>query len=174
MSRADAGFSLVEATVAAAILVSALAGLAQAVAWTIHVNAGARASTVAVMLAAAKMERLRSLAYNVDGSGTPETDGSTNTTVDPPAPEGGTGLASSPPDALALNRPGYSDFLDARGEWVGSEAQTASQASLVRRWSVTPAPGDPENSLVLEVVVASVSGRLESARLSSVLTRRAR
>jgi len=164
----------VEATFASAILVSALAGLAQAVVWAVHASAGARASTGAALLAAAKMEQLRSLSYNVDASGARETDTSANTAVDPPKPDGGTGLEPSPADALVLNRSGYSDFLDGRGEWVASAEDAAARAAYVRRWRVTPVPDDPDGSLVLEVVVSSMWGRLEYSRLASVLTRRAR
>jgi hypothetical protein len=58
----------------------------------------------------------------------------------------------SPPDTLDRNVPGYVDFLDAAGRWVGSGATKPAAAVFVRRWNVAAVGGDPD-TLVLRAVV---------------------
>lgn len=95
----------------------------------LRVNRDARTSTLATVLAAEKLEHLRSLAWSVDAAE----------------------LGPSPASALDENTDGYCEFFDGRGAMVATGTSRAGSA-LVRRWSVQPLPGDAA-SLVLQVVV---------------------
>src|SRR5712692_7903828 len=88
----EAGFSLAEVIVATGILSVAIASLGQLFAISTASNRGARHTTHATVLASQKMEQLRGLTFGFDTLGLPLTDVSTDVTVDPPVPEGGTGL----------------------------------------------------------------------------------
>ena len=70
-----------------------------------------------------------------------------------PATDDGPGLLRSPPNTLAANVDAYVDYLDASGAWVGRGQAIPATAVYVRRWSVQPHASDPDNVLVLEVVV---------------------
>ena len=120
----------------------------------------ARLHTTAVILAAAKMEELRSLAWTfastVPGDpALPASDRATDLSR-PDRPSGGRGLQPSPPGTLATNTPPYVDFLDASGRWVGNDAAAPATAAFVRRWAVVALPQDPERTLVLYVLVSPV------------------
>ena len=154
------GFSLLEVLFAATILTVALGAIAQLFAIAARSNAGARTTTMAALLAAEKMERLRSLAWTIDAAGLAVSD----TTSD------GTGLTPSPPGALAHNAPGYCDFLDTRGAPLGAGPDPPAGAAFTRRWSIEPLPTNPNNTLVLQVAVAR-RGR-DEVRLVSVKTRK--
>src|SRR5438093_7062770 len=99
-SSSNAGFSLLEVLVATAILATALVSLAQLFALSTRSNIGSRNTTFAAVLAQQKLEELRSLAWGFDQIGLPISDISTNTTVTPEQPVGGTGLSPSPDTAL--------------------------------------------------------------------------
>ena len=58
------------------------------------------------------------------------------------------------------------DYLDRSGRPVGN----AAAATYGRRWLIDPLPVDPDNSLVIQVVV---SGRRDEARIAGVRTRKA-
>ncbi len=58
------------------------------------------------------------------------------------------------------------DYLDRSGQPVG----IAGAATYGRRWLIDPLPADPDNSLVIQVVV---SGRRDEARIAGVRTRKA-
>jgi hypothetical protein len=76
--------------------------------------------------------------------------------MDPPLPTGG-GLNPSPGDSLEQNTPGYVDFLDANGQYVGTGVTAPGTAAFIRRWSVRPLPTNPNNTLVLLVLVTPVA-----------------
>jgi len=126
----DRGFSLLEVLVATTLLTVALSSLAQLLLFASRANAGARATTQAVVLAQDKMEQLRGMDISE--------------------------LAVSPPGALVANVAGYVDYVD----------------TFVRRWSVEPLPGNPGNTIVIQVLVTRAMTRGE-ARLVSVKTRKA-
>lgn len=73
-----------------------------------------------------------------------------------------------PGGSLSASVGGYSDFVGGDGSVAGAPAAAAYQ----RRWSVTPAPLDPANTLVLQVVAARV-GRpnAREVHLISLFTR---
>lgn len=155
----DAGFSLAEAVIATAILATAIASLAQVLAMSVATNRIARYASTAAMLAAQKMEALRGITYGFDPLGLPLTDTTTNLAVSPPTPDGGTGLSASPATALQVSTPGYVDYVDAFGHTVGAGGSSVPRGAVyIRRWSVEPLPTNPNNTLVLQVLVARARG----------------
>jgi len=186
-SNSQAGFSLLETVVATSLLATALVGLAQLLAMGTRTNAVARSGTFAAILAQQKMEQLRSLTWGFDASGLPLSDLSTDTTVTPESPTGGTGLEPSPPHVLRQNVNGYVDYLDARGISLGGGTSLPRGTVYVRRWSIEPLPTSPNETLVLQVLVrrhsaerrgageGTPSPRMpDEARLVSVKTRKTR
>ncbi len=95
-------------------------GVAQLFGIAIQRNMAARYQTSTTVLAGQKLEQLRALTLGFDdASGLPVTDMSTNLTTEPPT-SGGGGLNPSPSNSLSTNTPGYVDYLDSRGNWLGT------------------------------------------------------
>ena len=180
-----AGFSLLETLVAAGLLATAVITLAQLFMISTRSNLSARNTTYASVLAEQKIEELRALTWGFDSSGLPVTDITSNTAVNPEEPTGGTGLAPAPEAALQENTPGYVDYVDRFGNKVGTGgASPPGTAIWTRRWSVTPLPTNPNNTIILQVLVTanrnrgsaeqgSVRRLPEEARLITVKTRKA-
>jgi type II secretory pathway pseudopilin PulG len=145
------GFTLLEVLVATTLLFVGVAALAGLSIMATRANTAARASTFASLLAAQKMEELRSPAWGYDALGQPRSD-----------------LTPSPADALTRNTTGYCDFLDAAGRLLGGGPSPPAQAVFVRRWSIEPLPSNPANALTLQVVVTRV--RTDQPGAVSVLT----
>ncbi|HUF47942.1 MAG TPA: prepilin-type N-terminal cleavage/methylation domain-containing protein [Vicinamibacterales bacterium] len=160
----SAGFTLVEVLVAMLIIMVMALGTAQLFAVSIRATHAARNQTATTALASQKLEQLRALTWGFDaaGSGLPVTDTTTNLSQDPPT-NAGAGLNPSPPGTLNQNTAGYVDFLDARGLWVGTGTQPPATAMFIRRWSIEPLPTNPNNTLVLQVLVTTVARDLEMA-----------
>lgn len=152
------GFSLVEVVISMGILTVISLGVAQLFAASTRANHVARGQTSATALAEQKMEQLRSLTwgYDLQGQGLPVSDTTTNLSASPPQATGG-GLNPSPSDSIETNRTGYFDYLDADGTWVGNGATAPGTASFIRRWSIQPLPTNPNNTLVLQVLVSPIS-----------------
>jgi type II secretory pathway pseudopilin PulG len=169
-SSSSAGFSIVEVVVAMGILTAVSLGVAQMFALSTQANRVARGSTSTTALAEQKMEQLRSLTWGFDNSGLglPLSDTTSNIAVSPPTANG-TGLNPSPSDALERNTPGFVDFVDANGVWVGTGGTPPATAVYIRRWAIHPLPTNPNNTLVLQVLVTPVSN--EQARVASASTR---
>ncbi len=178
------GFSLLEVMIATSILAAALVSLAQLFAMSTRTNIGSRNTTFAAVLAQQKLEELRSLSWGFDMLGLPSSDITTDTTVTPEQPLGGTGLSSSPDTALQGNTPGYVDYIDAFGNKLGTGANPPDNALFTRRWSISPLPTNPNNTLVLQVLVTRLKDRgpadqgavkrlPEEARMITVKTRKA-
>ena len=173
--ESEGGFSLLETLVATSLLVVGVGALVQLVAISTRANDRARAITTAALLAESKTEQLRALTWGFDPAGLPVSDTSTDTRTVPESPEGGTGLRSSPPGALTTNTAGYCDFLDGSGRSLPSAGTRAPDgARFVRRWSISALPSDPDNAIVIQVIVTpSVARRAgESSRVVAVRTRR--
>jgi prepilin-type N-terminal cleavage/methylation domain-containing protein len=151
MSRASSGFTLIEVLIAIGILVIAAVSLAQILILATRATRAGREQTSASILAAAKMDQLRSLTWTASAS-----DRSTNVS-DPALGGDGGGLTASPLDALARNIPPYVDYLDDGGSWVGNGPEPPGNAVFIRRWSVIPLPGDPDRTLLLQVLVTTVA-----------------
>jgi type II secretory pathway pseudopilin PulG len=184
-SKSDAGFSLIEAVIATGLMAAALASLGQMFAISIANNKTARDGTYATALAEQKMEQLRGLTWGFDILGLPISDTSTNTALPVEAATGGTGLAPSPADTLTKNVDGYVDYIDQFGNILGGGTAVLPKTIFIRRWSVEPLPVNPNNTLILQVLVTKSSNRgladavgsvrrlRDEARLMSVKTRKA-
>lgn len=159
------GFSLVEVLISMGILTAVSLGVAQLFGLSTRANYIARGQTSSTAMAEQKMEQLRALTWGFDsqGQGLPVSDTVTNLAVDP-ASANGAGLNPSPTDALEENTPGYVDFLDAHGTYVGTGMTPPGSAAFIRRWAVRPLPTNPNNTLVLQVLVTPVSN--EGARIA--------
>jgi type II secretory pathway pseudopilin PulG len=180
----ESGFSLVETLVATLVLITGVVGTAHMMVLSTRGNIAAQRTTFSATLAQEKMEQLRGLTWGFDQVGLPIQDYSTNTAVDPPL-DNGMGLTPSPDNALSANTDGYVDYLDRYGVALGGGAQVPANTVYVRRWSVEPLPTNPNNTLILQVLVFSVGDRADSngpvldrvadeARLVSVKTRKSR
>ena len=156
---AEHGFSLIETLVASAILVVGLVSIAELFGISIRANATAKNGTVTMILAVQKLEQLRSLAWGYGGAGLPISDRTTDTTVSPERSIGGTGLSPSPSDTLRVNSQGYVDYVDASGNLLGGGTVPPAGTVYLRRWSIEPLPTDPNNALLLQVLVTRRSDR---------------
>jgi type II secretory pathway pseudopilin PulG len=183
-NNGESGFSLIEVMVATCLLVTALVSLAQLFVISTRSNLGSHNTTYAAVLAEQKLEELRALAWGYDTQGLALSDTTTNTTVSPETPTGGTGLTPSPSTALQSNTNGYVDYVDSFGNKLGTGATPPAQAIYTRRWSITPLPTNPNNTLVIQVLVtrnrnrgAADQGAVmrlpEEARMITVKTRKA-
>jgi prepilin-type N-terminal cleavage/methylation domain-containing protein len=164
------GFSLIEVVVSIGLLTVVSLGVAQLFATSTRANLTARGSTSTTSLAEQKMEQLRSLTWGFDdqGQGLPVTDTTSNVAVSPMT-QNGSGLNPSPADSLERNVAGYVDYLDAGGNWIGTGTDVPGAAVYIRRWCIQPVPTNPNNTLVLQVLVTPVSN--EQARVESPYTR---
>lgn len=181
------GFALVEVMLASALLVAIAVSTAQVVTMAMRATLAARLRTAATVIAAQKMEQIRSLTWRWEAVGSPPawqavSDTSTDLSADPPR-DGGVGLSPSPAGTLEANVPPYVDYLDGSGRWVGSGSSPPSDAAYTRRWSIRPLESDPDNTVVLQVLVTTsrqtansprtVGARADEALLVCVKTRRA-
>jgi prepilin-type N-terminal cleavage/methylation domain-containing protein len=164
------GFSLVEVLVAMGILTAVSLGVAQLFALSARNNLTAKGQTSTTAMAEQKLEQLRALTWGFDlaGQGLPLTDTTTNLTVTPPQ-HNGSGLNPSPSDSLERNTDGFVDFLDGQGQWIGTGTTVPANAVYIRRWSITPLPTNPNNTIVIQVLVTPVAS--EQARVESAFTR---
>jgi type II secretory pathway pseudopilin PulG len=169
-SSSERGFSIVEVCVAMGLLTVVSLGVAQLFAASTRINVMARGQSFTTIIAAQKLEQIRSLTwgFDKDGMGLPVTDVTTNLTVYPLA-QNGTGLNASPEDALERNTAGFVDYVDATGNWVGTGLTPPATAVYIRRWLILPLPSNPNNTLVIEVLVTPISN--EHARVASQWTR---
>ena len=160
------GFSLIEVLVSMGLLTAVSLGVAQIFALTTHQNYVARGQTSTTAMAEQKLEQLRALTWGFDlaGQGLPLSDTTTNLSVTPPTATGG-GLNPSPTTSLEENTPGYVDFLDANGTWVGTGTTPPGSAVYIRRWSIQPLPTNPNNTLILQVIVTPVAS--EATRVAT-------
>jgi type II secretory pathway pseudopilin PulG len=157
-SKSSSGFSLVEVMISMGLLTMVSLGVAQLFMLSTRTNLMSRGLSSTTALAEQKMEQLRALTWGfaTDGTGLPVSDVTTNLAVTPAKPTGN-GLNPSPSDSLTKNTTGYVDYLDADGNWLGTGTVPPTGAVYIRRWSVTPLPTNPNNTLILQVLVAPVS-----------------
>jgi type II secretory pathway pseudopilin PulG len=183
--RGQGGFSILEVLLATTILTVALATLAQLFAMSTRANASAKTTSHASVLAQQKMEQLRGLTFGFDNLGLPITDFATDITVPSEPVSGGKGLTPSPAKSLNKNTDGYCDFSDQYGNSLGGGTTPPTGTVYIRRWSIEPLPTNPNNTLVLQVLVtrlrdrgaaddaADVKRLPDEARIISVKTRKA-
>jgi prepilin-type N-terminal cleavage/methylation domain-containing protein len=178
------GFSLVETMVAVSIMATAIVTLAQLFALSTRTNVSSHYTTYAAVLAEQKLEELRGLSWGFDTQGLPVSDTTTDTSVSPESPTGGKGLSPSPNSALSQNTVGFVDYVGAFGNKLGGGASLPQNAVYTRRWSITPLPTNPNNTLVIQVLVTrnpdrgqanqgNVTRLPEEARMVAVRTRKA-
>jgi type II secretory pathway pseudopilin PulG len=169
-TSSSSGFSLVEVLISMGLLTAVSLGVAQLFAVSTLANRVARGQTSTTAMAEQKMEQIRSLTWGFDleGLGLPLTDNTTNLAVYPHTAGGG-GLIPSPADALEQNTAGFVDFLDPTGAWVGTGQTPPATAMYVRRWAIQPLPTNPNNTIVIQVLVSPLSN--EQARTASQFTR---
>jgi type II secretory pathway pseudopilin PulG len=178
------GFSLVETLVATTLMATAIVTLAELFALSTRTNVSSRNTTFAAVLAEQKMEELRSLVWGFDTQGLPLSDTASNTAVSPVGTTGGTGLKPSATTTLKEDTTGWVDYIDAYGNKLSNVDNANSSVVYTRRWSVTPLPTNPNNTLVIQVLVTRIKdrgqanngsvGRLpEEARMIAVRTRKA-
>jgi prepilin-type N-terminal cleavage/methylation domain-containing protein len=153
------GFTLVEVLISIALFVTVSIGIVQLFGVAVDAGRGAREQTTTAIVAAAKMEQLRSLAWAYDPPAAgvppvPRADETTNLGNDPPTDDG-PGLRPSPSGALSDNVPHYVDYLDAHGTWVGTGVTAPAGTAFIRRWAVRPLPSDPGRTLILQVLVTT-------------------
>lgn len=183
-AEAESGFTLVETLVATTMLAVALTALAELFVISVKNNAVAKNGTFTSVLASQKMEQLRGLTFGFDVLGLPITDTTTDTAVSPEAPTGGTGLAPSPSNTLREGTDGYVDYVDRNGLTLGGGTVVPDNTAYIRRWFVEPLPTNPNNTLIIQVLVTrsrnrgvadagSVARAPEEARLITVKTRKA-
>ena len=155
--RAEGGFSLLEVLIAVVVLATTAAGLAGLFTIAAVSSRMARSQTLAMLLATDKLEQLRGLTWSFDANGAPVSDTTSDVSTQPMT-SFGQGLSASPPDSLQRNTAGYVDYLDQTGRWVGTGPQPVTAAVYLRRWSIQRLPDDPQNTLVLQVIVTPVAG----------------
>ena len=68
-------------------------------------------------------------------------------------PNGGTGLTPSPAGTLVHNTNGYVDYIDQFGNILGGGEGIRLKAVYIRRWSIEPLPTNPNNTIVIQVMV---------------------
>lgn len=153
----ERGFSLIEVLVSMGLLTVAALSVAQLFAVATDANLNAKGQTSTAVLAVQKMEQLRGLTWGHDQTtfGLPVSDTTSDLTTDPPS-QGGTGLNPSPAGTLHTNTPGFVDYLDETGRWIGNGAEPQPKTYYIRRWSIEPLPTNPNNTLVLQVLVTTM------------------
>ena len=171
-SNSSSGFSLTEVAIAMGLLTTVSLGVAQLFAVSTKANIVARSQTSATTLAEQKLEQLRSMTWGFDltGTGLPVTDTMTNLSVSPPS-QNGAGLNPSPSDSLYQNAAGYVDFLDAAGTWLGNGLVAPEGTVYVRRWAVQPLPTNPNNTLILQVLVTPIGNDVARQNAAGARTR---
>jgi type II secretory pathway pseudopilin PulG len=154
-----AGFALLETVVAVGLLLAFAAGVAPLVTTSDGALSTARTQSATTALAEAKLQQLLALEWGfvVDTGGNllPSTDTTTDLGSEPPG-SGGPGLYPGSPDTVWNSTPGYVDYLDENGRWVGSGTSPPPTAVYVRRWAVTSLGTSPADSVVLEVVASAL------------------
>jgi hypothetical protein len=184
-SSSEAGFSLIEVLAATVLMTVGLMSLVQMFGLSTRNNLASRSTTYATVLAGQKLEELRALTWGFDLQGLPVSDTSTDTTVSPELPLGGTGLSPSPTGALRANTAGFVDHVDQWGNKLGGGVTPPDNAVYTRRWSIEPLPTNPNNTLIIQVLVTRLRDRgtadegavtrlPDEARVVTVKTRKAR
>src|SRR5207244_1039838 len=98
---------------------------------------------------------------------------------------GGTGLTPSPSGTMVHSTNGYVDYVDQFGNILGGGEAIRDKTVYIRRWSIDPLPTNPNNTLVIQVLVTrertrgladqtnSTERLKDEARIVSVKTRKA-
>lgn len=136
ITKGERGTTLVEAIIAASLLVTIVAGTAALIVLARRLGEQTEIAIAATFVAGAKLQALRAVPFGYDiGGGVPEV----------PA------LAYAPSEALERNTTGLWDVLDATGRTTSDSA--AGPAALVRRWATWPVSGATGDCRSIEVCV---------------------
>ncbi len=159
MSRitCERGTTLIEALVAAGLLITLLAGVAQLFTGSRLLARRAALVSAAAIVAGDRLERFRALAWTWDPSGTPVEEA---------------GLALSPPGALEADTPGFADRVDVSGR--ASDHPAAGAPVFARRWSVVSAGDDEPEARTIEVCVFTLPAAAGAPPLACLATIRTR
>ena len=133
-SASPRGFTLIETLIATALIVTAVAGLAQLFALSVRFTRDSGQFGVALVAAQDKLESLRSVRFDYDESG--------HLVTDPV-------LHPSPPDSLMLDVNGYVDWLTDGGAAIN----TPNGAEYVRRWRVSEMAAAEPAAVAIDVCV---------------------
>ena len=134
--RAQRGITLLEALLAASLLITVVSGTAALIVLAHRVGVQTEQATTATLLAAARLQALRAVPWRYEIDGT--------------APEVGA-LAYSPPGALDDDTSGYCDVTDDSGRPL--DGGDRDGMAFVRRWAVSPVLSGPAQGRALEVCV---------------------
>jgi hypothetical protein len=165
--RSDQGASLIEALIAAAVVTTIAAGVAHLLAWARHEAWAAGVRSTAAVVAVQKMERLRSLSWQVDADGNIVSDERTNLAEDPPTADG-TGMGPSPAGSLEQNVMGFVDYVDGHARWCGTGTHPPACAAYIRRWAIEPVGTDPDHARRLTVLVIPIGESFRERPLRTV------
>jgi len=153
------GFTLIEVLVAATLVCTVVAGLAQLGLLAMAQGLAVQRQAAALWLAQSKLEELRARPWTFDSSGLALSDPT---------------LSLSPPDALTSETPGFVDYFDRFGAAVSRPTSTYQ-----RRWAIALVdPLDTDTlrfqSCVLTRAPASAGRSTADACVTTIRTRRAR
>jgi hypothetical protein len=148
--RDESGSSLIETTIALAILLTAVMGLLGLIALTAKITEDqGHLAARATEYAQDKMEQLLALAFG---------DATSNTAVFPATPAGGTGLAVGGSADPAAPAAGYVDWLDVSGNLLISNGTTAPPDWFYKRvWQITTPEANLKQVTVTTIVKFSMS-----------------
>jgi Tfp pilus assembly protein PilV len=151
--RSEAGVTLIETTIAAAILLVAMLGLlSMGSLATIFTENHGHLEARTTEYAQDKMEQLLALAYS---------DSTSNTVVFPAAATGGTGLAVGGSINPSAPVNGYVDWLGADGGLLGGGTTAPSTWQYQRVWQVTAPSAGLKQITVVARVRTSVGNALQ-------------
>ena len=68
-------------------------------------------------------------------------------------------LSLSPDSSLRENVNGFVDYLDKEGVVLGGGLSPRRRTAYIRRWSVSPAPQNPDAQVVIRVLIMPKGGR---------------
>lgn len=140
----QAGFTLIDAVLALAILACVSGGVFAALAGGRAVAMRGRHEAVAAALAASRLAELRAATF-----------------TSPPTADDA-GLPDTPADALWRDRDGCVDYLDAAGRPIGDGG--ARPAAYVRRWRIARRGSAGAELAVLAVLVAPIAEAARAAQ----------
>src|SRR5215475_2227656 len=166
-----AGFSVLEVTFAICIMAGALMTVGQMLGVSLTNNRAARRLTYTTVLAEQKIEQLRGLSWGFDAAGLSISDTHTNTAAPVETPTGGTGLSSSPGGTLKRNSEGWVDYVDRFGNVLGGGSSPLPKTAYIRRWSIEPLASNPDNTIVIYVLVTTRLGRDSAGADDSTIER---
>jgi hypothetical protein len=177
----SSGFTLLEVVIALGLMSGALVALAHVILQAGQASATARRTALASVLALEKLEQLRGLAWGYDEEGGHVQDSRSDASGALVSESGGIGVSVSPRDSLAEDVPGFVDYHEASGRWIGHGGAPPANAAFTRRWSVTPLEDAPGDTLVLQVTVLALANAAagggpgsELAHVATLKTRRPR